>query len=605
MDDLAQRQATQLRLNAELDAGALATISDMETCLRAPLGRPSNAHNKKASGNGLVDVNPRGGNTARGDQQLHQNGNGNSNGNSISSNGGNAGNARGITLALASTAGRGGGRGRGRGRGGAATATPSAASVSARAFAASSSGPGARPGMASSGPRGPAWDNNTKINSRRRSGDSINRNSSSSNVFSEVNEVDDQLFGIEREAITKGQPEPRSLVSAVARTAKGRDDADAGTPSASSSLFRFSARVKGAARASGEREKMKMKMEVGTGMGTTTGRVGSLSLSPRPEVDRHGDTCNDDFNDDDLNTHGNGTSEQEQEGLRLAEMRPGSSEAEDWGRGKQQKQQKQQKQIAGLSEDGDHRDRNRGNFKDTEHDDGADTALIPSEGFGIPAGIGHEATATMVATTAACLVCYGRRFLKAKLTSCQAQLEEVLQAHHASQQEATELRRQSASEQEQLRRVTRQLQQLQQNKTKESKVKEEESLNAASLSARMAELERELGSFRRAARQSETEKKSLEVRLHRALEEIARQKEAVRQTQGQHKDLGQGQRLEMSRLEGQCQRLERQKLELLSAFKKQLKLIDVLKRQKFHVEAARLLSFTEEDFVKTLDWDSR
>ncbi|CAN0554679.1 unnamed protein product, partial [Ectocarpus sp. 12 AP-2014] len=73
---------------------------------------------------------------------------------------------------------------------------------------------------------------------------------------------------------------------------------------------------------------------------------------------------------------------------------------------------------------------------------------------------------------------------------------------------------------------------------------------------------------------------SLEVRLHRALEEVSKQKEAVRQTRGQHKDLGQGQRLEMARLEGHCQRLERQKLELLSAFKKQLKLIDVLKRQK-------------------------
>lgn len=36
---------------------------------------------------------------------------------------------------------------------------------------------------------------------------------------------------------------------------------------------------------------------------------------------------------------------------------------------------------------------------------------------------------------------------------------------------------------------------------------EEESLNASSLSARVAELERELGSFRRAARQSETDKK--------------------------------------------------------------------------------------------------
>ena len=47
----------------------------------------------------------------------------------------------------------------------------------------------------------------------------------------------------------------------------------------------------------------------------------------------------------------------------------------------------------------------------------------------------------------------------------------------------------------------------------------------------------------------------------------------------------------------EIQRLEAQKQELLVLLKKQAKLVDILKRQKAHIEAAQLLSFTQADYV--------
>jgi len=125
---------------------------------------------------------------------------------------------------------------------------------------------------------------------------------------------------------------------------------------------------------------------------------------------------------------------------------------------------------------------------------------------------------------------------------------------------------------------------------------------AARLRDEVTMLKREMQGIAKSARSADKEAGNRDVRLNRALEEARRLKEKLAEERANKGDEIDGARRDAARLEAKVARLERQKAELLAAFKKQLKLIDVLKRQKIHIEAARALAFTEEEFMKTLDW---
>ena len=91
------------------------------------------------------------------------------------------------------------------------------------------------------------------------------------------------------------------------------------------------------------------------------------------------------------------------------------------------------------------------------------------------------------------------------------------------------------------------------------------------------------------------------MRLNRAIEELEKYKLKLKET----RDLESNKNVEIKQELDRClednRKLERQRNELLQAFKKQMKLIDILKKQKMHIEAAKMLSFTEDEFTKLLD----
>ncbi|TYZ60748.1 hypothetical protein PybrP1_007789 [[Pythium] brassicae (nom. inval.)] len=120
------------------------------------------------------------------------------------------------------------------------------------------------------------------------------------------------------------------------------------------------------------------------------------------------------------------------------------------------------------------------------------------------------------------------------------------------------------------------------------------------LEAQLAAAQARADEVQRTEKQAAQQFRSKDVRLNRALEELEKVKSQL-QDERRARDQDAAAAGELEQLARENKRLEKHKGELLVAFKKQMKLIDLLKRQRIHMEAAKMLSFTEEEFSKTLE----
>ncbi|KAL1782578.1 hypothetical protein HispidOSU_028148 [Sigmodon hispidus] len=196
------------------------------------------------------------------------------------------------------------------------------------------------------------------------------------------------------------------------------------------------------------------------------------------------------------------------------------------------------------------------------------------------------------------------RFLKAKLRVMQEELDSVVCECNKKEDEIQDLKSKVKNFEEDCVRQQRTITSQQSQMEKYKNLFEEANKKCDGLQQQLSSVERELENKRRLQKQAATSQSATDVRLNRALEEAEKYKVELSKLRQSNKDIANEDHQKIETLKSENKKLERQKGELMTGFKKQLKLIDILKRQKMHIEAAKMLSFSEEEFMKVLEWGS-
>nr|XP_046242244.1 testis-expressed protein 9 [Scatophagus argus] len=194
------------------------------------------------------------------------------------------------------------------------------------------------------------------------------------------------------------------------------------------------------------------------------------------------------------------------------------------------------------------------------------------------------------------------RVLKAKLRIMQEELDQLSCEYYKKDDENAKLSAKVKELEEDRARLQKTTSIQQTQIEKHRALAEESGKKCDGLQLQVAALHKEIENLNRSHKQAVAAHSTVEVRLNRALEEVERLKTQLNKMKQMNKDKISEEHQSKENLLAENKILKKQKAELIVGFKKQLKLIDILKRQKMHFEAAKLLSFTEDEFMKALDW---
>ncbi|XP_072320595.1 testis-expressed protein 9 isoform X2 [Eucyclogobius newberryi] len=194
------------------------------------------------------------------------------------------------------------------------------------------------------------------------------------------------------------------------------------------------------------------------------------------------------------------------------------------------------------------------------------------------------------------------RVLKAKVRLMQEELDQLTSEYYKKDDENIRLNAKMKELEEDRTRLRKSESIMQTQIEKHKALVETSTKKCDGLQLHVAELNKEIESLNRSSKQAAALHNTVEIRLNRSMEETQRLKSELNKMKLTNKDKIDEEHQSKVSLLAENKNLKKQKAELIVGFKKQLKLIDILKRERMHFEAAKLLSFTEEEFMKALDW---
>ncbi|XP_023256498.1 testis-expressed protein 9 isoform X1 [Seriola lalandi dorsalis] len=194
------------------------------------------------------------------------------------------------------------------------------------------------------------------------------------------------------------------------------------------------------------------------------------------------------------------------------------------------------------------------------------------------------------------------RVLKAKLRIMQEEVDQLSSEYYKKDDENAKLSAKIKETEEDRARLQKTTSIQKTQIEKHRALAEESAKKCDGLQLQVSGLHKEIENLNRSNKQAAAVHSTVEVRLNRALEEVERLKTQLNKMKQMNEDKISKEHQSKENLLAENKMLKKQKAELIVGFKKQLKLIDILKKQKMHFEAAKLLSFTEDEFMKALDW---